>query len=102
MKAVLLDRPHSGRTWLQSTLRLRRTCVPGVSSVRAWHVGKPSAAFLTRERSRLLQVVLQPRQVLPMCRRNVFQVEERNAVGGRIELAGEKMRIRGNLDASLG
>ncbi len=62
-------------------------------------VGKACTAFPAGEQRRLLQVFLQARQIRPMGRRHIFQVEKLHDVGRRIHLAGEEMGIGRNLDA---
>ena len=61
-------------------------------------VGKARAAFLAGECRGLFQIFLKPCQVGTMRRRDVFQVEQLHFVGRRVHLAGEKVRVGGNLD----
>ncbi len=102
MKAVLLERPHSGRTWLQSALR-RLTCVSSPRLLEGpLDVGKPCAAFLAGQYRSFFEIFLKACQVRTMRRRDVFQVEEMHLVGGRVHLTGEEMRIGRNFNSVFG
>ena len=65
------------------------------------NVGEAGASLLIRQAGRFLQVLDQPGDIGTMGSRRIFEVEELHPIGRGIDLAGEKVGIRGNGEADL-
>ena len=54
---------------------------------------QPAAALEGRLRTGLFEIRDQPLEVFPMCRRDVFQIDDADLITGGIVLGGEEMGV---------